>query len=533
MSDVAERIRLARQQSIADTLRRSARRHPDKPAILCGDVAWSYAEFDALTDRLARGLLARGLVGGDRVAILSRNSHAFAALRYAVARAGLVLVPINFMLNAHEVGYILESSGARALAYGPDMAALAAEAAGGSAVEWRLALPGEGAAAAPLPGDASFEDALDPDATPLLSGLSEADLAQIVYTSGTESLPKGAMLTHGAVLWEYVSCIVDGGMSREDVILHALPLYHCAQLDVFLGPAVMLGMTSVITGAPTPDNLLGLLERHAITSFFAPPTIWIGLLRAEGFDAADLSRLEKGYYGAAIMPVEVLRELARRLPNVRLVNFYGQTEIAPLATFLPPEEQLSHAGSAGNAALNVETRVVDDAMNDVAPGEIGEIVHRSPHLMSGYWNDPERTEAAFAGGWFHSGDLAVRDAEGRITVVDRKKDMIKTGGENVSSREVEECVYLLPEVAEVAVIGLPHPKWIETVVAVVVPKSGATVDEAAVIAHCRERLAHYKAPTRVILAEGLPKNPSGKILKRDLRAEHGGDHDHLPGAAEA
>jgi fatty-acyl-CoA synthase len=216
---------------------------------------------------------------------------------------------------------------------------------------------------------------------------------------------------------------------------------------------------------------------------------------------------------------------------VRLVNFYGQTEIAPLATALPPEEQLSHPGSAGRAALNVETRVVDDAMNEVAPGEIGEIVHRSPQLMDGYWNDPERTAEAFAGGWFHSGDLAVRDAEGRITVVDRKKDMIKTGGENVSSREVEECVYLLPQVSEVAVIGLAHPKWIETVVAVVVAKAGESLDPEAVIAHCRERLAHYKAPTRVILAESLPKNPSGKILKRDLRAAYGGDADHLPGAA--
>ena len=525
---LAAQIRVARQHTIGDLLRRSARRVPDKTAIRCGAVEWSFAEFDALTNRLARGLLARGLAVGDRVAVVSRNSHAFAALRFALARAGLVMVPVNFMLNAEEIAFILRSSGARALAFGPEFEAVTREAAHGTAVEWRLALPGEDKAPAAHDGP-GFDDLMDADDSPLLLGLDESALAQIVYTSGTESAPKGAMLTHGAVMWQYVSCIVEGGMTADDVILHALPLYHCAQLDVFLGPAIYLGMTSVITGTPTPDVILPMLERHGITSFFCPPTVWIGLLRSPLFDQTDLSRLKKGYYGASIMPVEVLKELARRAPQVRLWNFYGQTEIAPLATALQPEEQLSRAGSAGRAALNVETRVVDERMRDVGPGEVGEIVHRSPHLMSGYWNDPDKTAAAFEGGWFHSGDLGIMDAEGVVTVVDRKKDMIKTGGENVSSREVEEAIYLLPGVSEVAVIGLPDPRWIETVTAVVVPKAGAELSEAMILAHCRERLAHYKAPKKAILVEALPKNPSGKVLKRDLRLRFGGG-EHLPGA---
>jgi fatty-acyl-CoA synthase len=220
------------------------------------------------------------------------------------------------------------------------------------------------------------------------------------------------------------------------------------------------------------------------------------------------------------MPVEVLREMQARLPQVRLWNLYGQTEIAPVATSLPPEEQLRKAGSAGRPTLNVETRVVDEDMRDVAPGEVGEVVHRSPQLLSGYWNDPERTAEAFAGGWFHSGDLAVVDEEGFITIVDRKKDMINTGGENVASREVEEAIYRLEGVSEVAVIGLPHERWIEAVTAVVVPKAGVALEEAVVIEHCRAHLAHFKAPKRVIFAEGLPKNPSGKVLKRDLREAH-------------
>src|SRR5262249_35873046 len=193
----------------------------------------------------------------------------------------------------------------------------------------------------------------------------------------------------------------------------------------FFGPAVYLGASSIVTATPTPENLLPLLEKHRITSFFAPPSVWIALLRSPLFDRADLSSLRKGYYGASIMPVEVLREMQRRLPMVRLWNFYGQTEIAPLATVLKPEDQLRKAGSAGKPVLNVETRVVDDRMQDVKPGEVGEIVHRSPQLLTGYFNDAEKTAAAFAGGWFHSGDLATIDADGYITIVDRKKDMIK------------------------------------------------------------------------------------------------------------
>ncbi len=220
------------------------------------------------------------------------------------------------------------------------------------------------------------------------------------------------------------------------------------------------------------QNLLPLIAKHRITSFFAPPTVWIALLRSALFDATDLSSLRKGYYGASIMPVEVLKELARRLPDVGFWNLYGQTEIAPLATLLPPHEQLRKAGSCGRPCINVETRVVDDELRDVKPGEVGEIVHRSPHLMLGYYNDPEKTAAAFAGGWFHSGDLATIDDEGFITVVDRKKDMIKSGGENVASREVEEMIYRLPGVSEVAVIGVPHADFGEGVTAVVaVPKT--------------------------------------------------------------
>jgi fatty-acyl-CoA synthase len=511
-----------RRHTLGDILHRSALRTPAKLAIACGEVRWSYADFDALCDRVAAGLAARGIAKGDRVAILARNSHAFAALRFALARLGAVLVPINFMLKPDEAAYILRHAGARMLATDSGLAELArAAAAQDTAVREFVWLPSE-EPSTPVEGMTPFHALAESDAALPEIELSGTDLAQIVYTSGTESAPKGAMLTHDAVLWQYVSCVVDAAIESRDLALHALPLYHCAQLDVFLGPSLYVGATNVITAKPVPENLLPLIERHRISSFFAPPTVWIALLRSPLFDATDLSSLAKGYYGASIMPVEVLREIARRLPQVRLWNLYGQTEIAPLATMLGPDEQLTRPGSCGRAVINVETRVVDDAMRDVAPGEVGEIVHRSPQLLTGYFHDDERTAAAFEGGWFHSGDLATIDADGYITVVDRKKDMIKSGGENVASREVEEAIYMLPQVSEVAVVGLPHPRWVEAVTAIVVVKAGHTLEEAQVLEHCNTQLASFKAPKRVVFVESLPKNPSGKLLKRELRRAHAG-----------
>jgi fatty-acyl-CoA synthase len=498
----------ARQHSIGDLPRRTAARYPDKLAVRFGETIWTYREFDEICNRLANGLIERGLAAGDRVAILSRNSHAFAALRFALARAGGVLVPINFMLNAQEIAYILRSSGARALAVSDEFLETGSKAAAlDTSVSQALRL-------------STFDDLLSRDPHPPEITVECDGLAQIVYTSGTESLPKGAMLTHDAVLWQYISCIVDAEIAASDVILHALPMYHCAQLDVFLGPAIYQGATNIITPAPTPEIVLPLIAQHRITSFFAPPTVWIGLLRSPLFDQLDHSSLRKGYYGASIMPVEVLREIQRRVPELRLWNLYGQTEIAPLATVLGPDDQLRKPGSCGRPVMNVETRIVDDRMNDVKPGEVGEIVHRSPQLLSGYYDAPDKTASAFEGGWFHSGDLATVDEDGYITVVDRKKDMIKTGGENVASREVEEAIYRMPQVSEVAVIGLPDPKWIEAVTAVVVVKAGHALDASALVAHCQEHLAGFKVPKHVFFCAALPKNPSGKILKRELRHQY-------------
>ncbi len=506
-------ISRARLQSLSAMLRRSARRHGRKTAVICGDVEWSYEAFDRIVDNLAHGLRAAGVHSGDRIAILARNSHAFLALRFAIARADAVLVPINFMLNPMDVEYILEHSGARFLFVDRSTLPIAEKAAPAS-LERMIGIPGE---IDPAPEGLHSWETLMGESEPVAETRGGDDLLQIIYTSGTEARPKGAMLSHSSVLWQYQSVVVDCEWTADTVALHSMPLFHCAQLDNMIGPALQVGATNIITGTPTAENIRGLLARHRVTSFFAPPTVWISLLRMPERRPGDLPALAKGYYGASIMPVEILREIHAWLPGLRLWNLYGQTEIAPLATVLFPEEHAAHLGSAGRPTLHVETRIVDDEMKDVAVGEIGEIVHRSPQLLTGYWNDPERTAEAFAGGWFHSGDLARADADGFITVVDRKKDMIKSGGENISSREVEEALYLHPAVSEAAVIGVPDPKWIEAVTAVVVLRAGFAVDEGEILQHCAARLSHFKAPKKVHFQKTLPRNASGKILKRELR----------------
>jgi len=443
-------------------------------------------------------------------------------LNFAAARVGVVLVPVNFMLGGDEIAFILDHSGATAFVVEDALvptAEKALAASGGTVVTRAVVRRGDGDLPA---GWTDAQEWFDHDGTPAYVPVADDDPVRMMFTSGTESRPKGALLSSRSLLWQYVSCALDGNMTADDVELHTLPLYHCAQLDCFLGTDVYLGATSIILPAPDPAAILRTIEAERVTKFFAPPTVWIGLLRCPDFDTADLSSLRKGYYGASPMPVEVLKEIRRRLPDVDLWNFYGQTEMAPLATILGPDEQLEYAGSAGRAALNVETRIVDDDDRPVPAGTVGEIVHRSPHATLGYYRDEAKTAEAFREGWFHSGDLGYVDEDGRLYVVDRKKDMIKSGGENVASREVEEAIYRLDGVAEVAVFGISHPRWVEAVAAVVVPKEGVTLTPEAVLEHSRSVLAHYKAPKYVVVAPALPKNPSGKILKRELRDAHAG-----------
>lgn len=500
--------------TVGAALARAARKYREKPALFFGERVWSFAELDKAANNVAVALLDAGLDPGDRVVAYGRNSDAYLLAWLGCCRAGLVHVPVNFGLSGAELDYVLVQSGARAALCDAER------------LEALCALPGAANLhlAGTLAGNRPF-DVL----TVAAEGEGEApdvavggdDLAQIQYTSGTTSAPKGAMMTHRAIIAEYASCIHDLEYEESDRSLAALPLYHTAQMHAFTMPQLLAGATTWLIDAPAPRLVLRLIEEHGITSFFAPPTVWISLLRDEAFDDHDLGTLTKLYYGASIMPGPVLAEIRERLPGAGPYNVYGQSEIGPVATVLTPGEHRQRPTSAGRPVLHVETRVVDADMQDVAPGERGEIVHRSPQLLTGYWEKPEETEAAFKGGWFHSGDVGVMDEEGYIYVVDRVRDVINTGGVLVAGREVEDALFSHPAVQEVAVIGVPHPKWIEAVTAVVVLRPGKAAGADELVEHARAMLAAFKVPKHVLFVDDLPRNASGKVLKRDLRERFG------------
>jgi fatty-acyl-CoA synthase len=495
---------IIRRNTVGDGLRRAARLYRDRSALVFGDRDWSFAGLDRAAGRVAGWFAEQGLVPGDRVAAYARNSDAYFIAFLGCLRGGFVHVPVNYALTGEELSYIVSQSGSGLLLVGAGLEGHLA----GIAVPSRPILDVIGVAL-----DETAAVGAEPD-------LHDDSLAQIVYTSGTTAAPKGAMMTHKAMISQYYSVIHNMDYAETDRALAALPLYHTAQMHAFTVPQMLVGARTILIEAPAPDQVLRLIEEEKITSFFAPPTVWISLLRHPDFAKRDLGSLEKVYYGASIMPVPVLHELRERLPKALPYNCYGQTEIAPLATTLRPEEHDARPASCGRPVLNVMTRVVDPDMNDVPPGTHGEIVHRSPHLMVGYWNKPEETAEAFAGGWFHSGDVGYFDEEGYLYIVDRIRDVINTGGVLVASREVEEALFTHKAVSEVAVVGLPDDKWIEAVSAFVVLRPGHDATEAELIAHARAHLAPYKLPKKVVFTDNLPRNTAGKLLKRELRKQY-------------
>ncbi|MET8685291.1 acyl-CoA synthetase [Streptomyces sp. NPDC004732] len=491
----------ARDNTVDGVLRRSARRTPRRTALRYGERAWTYEELDDAVSRAAGALRDSGLTHGDRVGAYAHNSDAYLIGFLACARAGLVHVPVNQNLTGDDLAYIVRQSGSSLVLADPD---IAGRLPPGVPV---LALrDADDSLLARLADSSAYEG----------EGPRGEGLAQLLYTSGTTALPKGAMLTHRALVHEYVSAITALDLKESDRPVHSLPLYHSAQMHVFLMPYLAVGAESTILDGPDAERIFDLVEAGRADSLFAPPTVWIGLSRHPGFATRDLRALRKAYYGASIMPVPVLERLRARLPGLGFYNCFGQSEIGPLATVLGPDEHEGRMDSCGRPVLFVEARVVGEDGREVPDGTQGEVVYRSPQLCEGYWDKPEETAEAFRDGWFHSGDLAVRDADGYFTVVDRVKDVINSGGVLVASRQVEDALYEHAGVAEAAVIGLPDERWIEAVTAVVV-RSDKDLTEAELIDHARQKLAHFKAPKRVLFVAELPRNASGKILKRELR----------------
>ncbi|MDW4904049.1 acyl-CoA synthetase [Streptomyces sp. ADMS] len=486
--------------TVDGVLRRSAQRVPARVAVEYRERAWTYGELDEAVSRAAGLLRGEGLAPGDRVGAYGHNSDAYLIAFLACARAGLVHVPVNQSLTGDDLAYIVDQSGSALVLADPDLADR---------------LP-DGVRTLPLRDAEDSLLARLTDHAPYDGPESRTEnLVQLLYTSGTTALPKGAMMTHRALVHEYLSAIAALDLSAGDRPVHALPLYHSAQMHVFLLPYLAVGAQNIVLDAPDGDAILDLVEAGRVDSLFAPPTVWIGLAGRPDFATRDLGGLRKAYYGASIMPVPVLERLRERLPKLAFYNCFGQSEIGPLSMVLGPFEHKGRLDSCGRPVLFVDARVVDENGEDVPDGTPGEVVYRSPQLCEGYWGKPEETAASFRDGWFRSGDLVVRDADGYYTVVDRVKDVINSGGVLIASRQVEDALYTHEAVAEVAAVGLPDERWIEAVTAVVVP--GGEVTEAELIAHAREQLAHFKAPKRVVFVDELPRNASGKVLKRELR----------------
>ncbi|WP_323100312.1 acyl-CoA synthetase [Intrasporangium sp. YIM S08009] len=495
--------------TVDDVVRRSATRHPDRTALVFADRTWTYAELDAAVTRAAAHLLTLGLARGDRVATVGVNSDAYLLAFLGCARAGLVHVPVNYALTGSELRYLLQDSGARVALVDTALRDGVEAVRGDTALEQVLVLHGT--------DDAVLEAWRAGDVPVLDVERADTDLVQLLYTSGTTSLPKGAMMTHRALVHEYVSSIVGLDLREDDAPLHSMPLYHSAQMHVFLLPYLAVGATNHLLPRPDVAEVLRQVAAHGAGSLFLAPTVWVPLSNHPDLATADLSSLRKAYYGASIMPGPVRDRLRERLPALGFWNCFGQSEIGPLATVLRPEEHDERPDAAGRTVLFVEARVVDPEGRDVEADEPGELLYRSPQLCTGYWDKPEATEEAFRDGWFHSGDLVRRDASGYLTVVDRIKDVINTGGVMVASREVEDALYTHPAVAEVAVIATPDERWIEAITAVVVVRDGHAVTAEQLVEHARASLAGFKLPKRVHFVDELPRNQSGKLLKRVLR----------------
>ncbi len=514
-----ERYNKVNRWVIADMIRRTAYHYPEKTAIIFGDKSLTYAQLEAESNRVANALADLGVEKYDRVAILAHNTIHHVLTWLGCCKIGAVYLAINYLLKGKDISYCIDHSESKVFIVEDALYPLVKDVLDDmktvSTRIWSDDMAGQ------PPADdrfLNFENwykalpATEPDRV-----LRIEDPCQMTYTSGTESLPKGVIISNQALMAQYMGAILDGKYDSSDINVNALPIYHCAQRDVFLNPVFWVGGTNILV---TPDiaEIMKTIDKYRASMFFAPPTVWIGMLRHPDFDKYDLSCLKKCYYGASIMPVEVLREILERLPGAGVYNYYGQTELAPYHTILKAEDAMDKLGSAGMGGLNMETRLEDDFGNAVEDTDTpGEICGRGPHALIMYFKEAEKTEEVMKGGWFHSGDIGVLDEDRYISVVDRKKDMIKTGGENVSTREVEEVIYKDKRVEEVAVIGVDHAKWVEAVTAVVVPRRGETIAEEDITALCRKHLAPFKVPKKIVFQDALPKTPTGKILKREMR----------------
>jgi acyl-CoA synthetase (AMP-forming)/AMP-acid ligase II len=512
--------------NVVDIARTQARKRGGKTALIEDGRRTTFAEIDEKASRIAQRLLADGLVRQERIAFLSKNSGHFFAFAFGVAKAGGALAPINFRLAAPEIGHIVRDSLARWMFVGPDFAETAEKAVAALPHKPKMVALGfdrPGFVRDDLwIGDAGARD-------PALPLTLDDDLIQL-YTSGTTGIPKGVRLSHGNYLAAFRLVADAPGLAYDvgDVVLGAMPFFHVAGVNVAL-VAMASGASTAIVRDFAPGAALDLIAREKVNHAFLAPAIILMLMQAPEMATADLTSMKTLAYGASPIPQHLLVRAKARFRCV-FTQFYGMTETTGAGTLLANEAHdpaLDKLRSCGKAWPGIELKIVDAEGRDSPPGAVGEIILRAPIVMKGYWNKSEETARTIRDSWMRTGDAAYMDDEGFVFIYDRVKDMIVTGGENVFPAEVENAIFGHPDVADVAVIGVPDEKWGESVKAVVVPKPGGGADAASIIAWARERIAGYKAPKTVDFVAAIPRTVTGKILRRELRKPYWGGRDRM------
>jgi fatty-acyl-CoA synthase len=518
-----EQPHLARRQNWNTQLARHALMQPEATALRFLGHTTTWRELERRVAALAGALSRRGVGFGDRVLILMLNRTEFIESFLAANLIGAIAVPVNFRMTPPEIAFLVSDCEAGVVITEPVLAGVATAVRDLDATLATVIVAG----AATDDDVLGYEDVLTEDgAAPPTVDVPNDSPALIMYTSGTTGRPKGAVLTHTNIAGQAMTFLFTNGADlNHDVGFIGVPLFHIAGIGNMI-PGLLLGRPTVLypLGAFDPDALLEVLQAEQVTGIFLVPAQWQAVCAAQRANPRDL-KLRVLSWGAAPASDTLLRDMAETFPGTQILAAFGQTEMSPVTCMLLGEDAIRKLGSVGKVIPTVSARIVDDEMNDVPIGQVGEIVYRAPTLMAGYWNNPKATAEAFHGGWFHSGDLVRQDDEGYIWVVDRKKDMIISGGENIYCAEVENVLAAHPSIVEVAVIGRPDERWGEVPVAVVAlgatPKSGFTLSDLEEF--LTERLARYKHPKVLEIVEALPRNPAGKVLKTELRERYGSD----------
>lgn len=510
-------LHTSKQLLLGEVIRRNAHHAGNRTAFVYEDQQITYQELEVRTTHLAGWIQESGIQIGDKVGIISKNNLEFIEIVFGIALSGAVIVPLNFRLAPKEYVYIINNSDTKILFIEEEYQDMIQSIRNELPKVEKVVVIGKNHTEDMI----EYNDIYISDVTykPIDDEVSDDDDCMICYTSGTTGLPKGAVLSHKNLISNAISTIVEMKLSKAMKQLTITPLFHIAAMQHILLASLVQG-TTYIHREFEPMKVLHDIQDYKLENLFMIPSIWIVLLEIPTLSEFDLSSVKKCGTGSALCPVEVKKRLMKYFPNAEFYDVFGQTETSAGTTMLLPEDTIRKTDSVGKPLMNVEVRVVDDNMNDVPIGEIGEIVYRGPNVMKGYYKNEEATAEAFKGGWFHSGDLVKMDEEGFVYVVDRKKDMIISGGENIYPAEIEEVLHKHDAILEAAVIGVPDEKWGENVKAYIVLKEGKQLDEKEVINFCLEYLASYKKPKFVEFIDELPRNASGKILKRVLRDEY-------------